>query len=90
MYENAVESATMDALNVNIQWHCRVINDKVPVNLYDSRAINNKVPVNLYDSRAINNKVPVNLYDSCAINNKVPFNLTIVVQSTKRFSQSIR
>ena len=45
----------------------RVINNKVPVNLYDSRVINNKVPVNLYDSRAINNKVPVNLYDSCAI-----------------------
>ena len=62
MYDNAVESATMDALNVNIQWHCRVINDKVPMNLYDSRAINNQVP----------------------------FNLMIVVQSTKRFSLSIR
>ena len=41
-YDNAVECATMDALNVNIQWQCRVINNKDPVNLYDSRVINNK------------------------------------------------
>ena len=31
---------------------------------------NNKVPINLYDSRAIYNKEPLNLNDSCAINNK--------------------
>ena len=45
MYDNAVERATMDALNVYIQWHCGVMNSKVPVNLYDSRAINNKLKV---------------------------------------------
>ena len=28
--------ATIDALNFNIQWHCRVINNKDHVNLYDS------------------------------------------------------
>ena len=30
MYDNAVECATIDALNANIQWHCRVINNKDP------------------------------------------------------------
>ena len=27
-YDNTVECATMNALNVNIQWHCRIINSK--------------------------------------------------------------
>ena len=39
MYDNAVKCATMNALNVNIKWHCRVISNKVYMNLYDSRAI---------------------------------------------------
>ena len=33
MYDNAVECAIMDALNVNIQWHSRVITNKHLVDL---------------------------------------------------------
>ena len=55
------------SLNVNIQWHCRVINDKVPVNLYD--IIIEQSSVQSYDSRAINKEI-FSIY-------------TIVVQSTK-------
>ena len=69
MYDNAVQCVTIDALNVNIQWNCRAIYNRVPVNLYDSREIYKEIPVNLYDTRAIYNG-PVNLYNSSGINNK--------------------
>ena len=90
IYDNAVQCATMDALNVNIQLNCRTIYNKVPVNLYNSRATYNKVPVNLYNSRATYNKVPINLYDSSAIYNKEPLNLYDSCAINNKSCQSLR
>ena len=49
MYDNAVECATMNALNFNIQWHCRVFNNKDFIMSCNQQQTSFRLLTNLYD-----------------------------------------